>query len=236
MNLLEARFRQRFRRDGAEYRFVRGGREVWFSEGEVEAFVEEWRLLWLGPLVWGIWLVLGVAAPLLLWWNDMAAGALTLALIVAAFVVAVLMPALLKPGEVAQARLPFEADDGWKPAEHPSWFQLFVYGVVFLTSIYELLRHGVADLTWLNFFFLWGGLFLMQGWQIFRYRHGKAVPGRLDVVSGAITGTMCVAVVVTTALNPARGTFDVVLAGMFGAIALLIAWTALWKRRDATAA
>lgn len=229
MNILEAQFRRQFRAEGPGYVVVRRGLDVRFSADEVAELIEDWRRLWLAWWLWGGWLLIGVAAPVWLAWKVHPPAAWALGGIAAMFMFAVLVPVWRKPGEVAESRLPFEPGVE-RPRGPPSPVDLIFSSMPFIVGVVMLITTRGRNLTAINIFLLWSGVFVGNAWQMFQYRRGRWVEGKRDAVaSWLFIGTMA-GVVIVTAITPDREMLDVVM-GVTGAILLTaggLTW--VWRR------
>lgn len=215
MGFLEERFRRQFRPDGAGYRFVRRGREVAFSADEVEEFVAEWRRLWLNPLLWSGWLLIGVGGP---WWlaaRGFPPGAWTLGLLAMGFMVVTLVPSLLRPREAADARLPDEP----KVEKKPSLLSQFYWVPIVLVM---LLRAGLEEPPLTGMLALLYSLVLVVGairaWRA--QRRGDEL--QFDRTAALIFGVPSVVGLALFYIYPERGHTAWIIAAMMLAAVLTI--------------
>jgi hypothetical protein len=107
MNPLERRYRSKFTPDGADFTFVQWEQEVRFTRAEVEEILAEWRRLWLSPVLWTGWLMVGVALPIVLGMRGYQAGAITLAGVSALALVVVLVHGERRANDWAEQRAVF---------------------------------------------------------------------------------------------------------------------------------
>lgn len=230
MRLLENRFRRQFHSDGAGYVFVRRGHEVRFTADEAEGFVAEWRRLWLNPLLWGGWLLIGVGGPYWLAQRNFAPGAWTLGLVAAGLVAMVLLQALLRPREAAEARLPDEPS-AVAQTENP-WHALtltIVWGLAFFTALWWWFERGFDSLSSINFTILWGGMFLGQLLRWLRLVAPESMQAWRWLETLAFL-TPAVGIVVATALHPAPENGDLILAGTCAAGLAIVVVTLIWVK------
>jgi len=104
MHLLEKQFRGRFTARDGGYVFRQWGHEVVFTAAEYEEFVADRGRLWSGWTL-GLYLLLGVAAPVWLWLADMAGGAWALGGVALLVLIVILTHGERLPNGVAETRV-----------------------------------------------------------------------------------------------------------------------------------
>jgi hypothetical protein len=105
MGMFEDRFRRKFQRQANGYLFRETNGDVLFSEAEVEALVEQWRLYWATPLFWIGWFALGVMAPAALWSLDYDGFGIVLVVTINTMMIVLLIHGERLPDGAAQTRL-----------------------------------------------------------------------------------------------------------------------------------
>ena len=169
MQLLEEHFLRKFEPHDGGYLFHQADRSVLFTRAEVEGFVAARRRTWSNPWLWGGWLLIGVAVPVML---GLSGGeysgeqAVLLALVSTVVLAVVLNHAESGAADAAQARATVGPGKG-KPVA-PWWWYVFFYPYFTYIVVEKVLD---AEKPWWSraIFF---GLGLMLLWQIFDFVRG----------------------------------------------------------------
>jgi len=163
MTWLEDRFRWRFEPHGDGFLFQQVDREVIFDREEVEQLVADWRRYWLSPLLWGAFLLIGVALPAVYWLWGIQTGSVTVLIVSGLTIVGVLVTLW-----VAQ-RGPDEAAFMHKsvgPGRGRNGYGGDIFTVVMALVWLGILR---ADGFWGNWpFWLWGAALAISLMRIIR--------------------------------------------------------------------
>lgn len=150
MGFFETRFRRKFERQGDGWLFRQWDCDVLFSDAEVEAFVEQWRLLWGTPLFWAGWVVLGIVGPLALGWSGMNYGkeaGILLAVTANAAMAVMLVHGERLPNAAAEMRVEVGPGHRTGPKTGSVWSDL-MFVVFALLILSRSWREGIEILDW----------------------------------------------------------------------------------------
>jgi hypothetical protein len=125
MHYFEGRFRQQFVPDGDGYRFREGKQDAHFTQAEVDAFIAQRRRIWSNPIVWTVWLAVGVAAPIWLAATGATGAAFGLGAIALLYLAVLLVSVDRRPHDIAVTRVdpepPRPAGESWTQSP---WYTL----------------------------------------------------------------------------------------------------------------
>lgn len=148
MHYFEGRFRQQFVPEGDGYRFREGKQDARFSQAEVDAFIAQRRRIWSNPIVWAVWLAIGVAAPIWLAATGATGAAFGLGAIALLYLAVLLVSVDRRPHDIAVTRVdpepPRRAGESWTQSP---WYPLAM-GPIFLASVVRAFRDPAWSLGW----------------------------------------------------------------------------------------
>ncbi|MCA1196597.1 hypothetical protein K9B35_01315 [Sphingomonas sp. R647] len=120
MTTLENWYLRRFTPAEDGFTFTQWGYDVRLSRVEVAELLGEWRRVWLSPYLWGGWLLLGVALPILLSVRGSSVPAFMVALLFGVIMVVTLVYTHCRVNSLAQPRVPIEVAQAFGSSQ-PRW-------------------------------------------------------------------------------------------------------------------
>lgn len=167
MKPLERWYLSRFTPVEDGYLFRQWGCDVHFSKAEVEDLRAEWRRLWFSPWLWGGWLTLGVAVPILLYARGSVAGAIALAGVLGLMLLVTLAHAHFRVNDRAQQRVSI-AEAQMERKRVPTALE-FVPALVLAAAMF-LQTEGWWAVGWLVAAMLHASFILRALWRWWRAR------------------------------------------------------------------